>query len=264
MRCLLKATNSSVKCIDLLPLITISYADKVGSMLCVTNRTTSTKEILRNYRTRNPTETNYECNIWEAASATAAAPIYFKHVTFLGDEWVDGGLRRNNPINEALAEVSREREWNGKDLGCVLSLGTGVPKLKDVSPNLTGFLKGAVDIMTDSEAVAKDFAASKEGKLLAESQRYFRFSVPQGLQDMEMDDHEESTQMRAFTRDYINYHDIGHRVQQCARSLYEPDMNCKSSHLHRIKDMLINVSIVNPGDSSKHSLLCSVYDMDER
>jgi trans-aconitate methyltransferase len=46
-----------------------------------------------------------------------------------GSKWVDGGYarNRNNPINEALAEVAREKTLKDRDIGCLLSIGTGVP-----------------------------------------------------------------------------------------------------------------------------------------
>jgi patatin-like phospholipase/acyl hydrolase len=122
-------------------------------MLCVTRTETSKPDVLRNYESRHPTAENYNCRIWEAASATAAAPMYFKPIQFdgTGEKWSDGGLRRNNPINEALSEISRERDWENKKIGCVLSLGTGVAKGEAVSSNLARFLKGAVAIMADSD-----------------------------------------------------------------------------------------------------------------
>lgn len=39
-------------------------------------------DVLRNYQSLHPTEENYDCQIWEAASATAAAPMYFRRVKF--------------------------------------------------------------------------------------------------------------------------------------------------------------------------------------
>ena len=135
-------------------------------ILCVTRQATSKSDLLRNYETFHPTEENHKCQIWEAASATAAAPMYFKNVTFenSGDKWCDGGMRRNNPTNEALTEVTREKDWKDRSLGCVVSLGSGAPQIKGVSSNLAGFLKGSVDIMTDSEDIADLFAASKDGR----------------------------------------------------------------------------------------------------
>jgi Patatin-like phospholipase len=197
-------------------------------MLCVTRTEISKPDVLRNYLSLHPTAENYHCRIWEAASATAAAPMYFEGVEIkgTGERWCDGGLRRNNPINEALSEISREKNWENKKIGCILSLGTGVAKSNAVSSNLVGLLKGAVAIMTDSDDAAKVFAASELGIELSRTNRYFRFSVPQGMQDLQLDEWKETEKMRAMTTDYLSHMGSGDQVQQCAKSLLYPDENC--------------------------------------
>ena len=51
-------------------------------MISVTRKATSRADVLRTWETTHPTEENYDCELWEAASATAATPIYFKSVKF--------------------------------------------------------------------------------------------------------------------------------------------------------------------------------------
>ncbi|KAI9804563.1 MAG: hypothetical protein M1833_006636, partial [Piccolia ochrophora] len=196
-------------------------------MLCVTRKAIGKPDVLRNYRTSHPTQENYECKIWEAASATAAAPMHFKRVKFenSGEKWCDGGLRRNNPIIEALAEVSREEAWLDEQIGCVLSLGTGVSKMDNVSDNLLWFLIESVKIMTDSENTADEFAASQRGKEFTESGRYFRFSVPQGLQELELDECNETEKMSALTTEYLRKTGSGTEVNRCAESLLRSETN---------------------------------------
>ena len=159
-------------------------------MLCVTRSATQQPEVLRSYRTWAASEENYDCDIWEAASATAAAPMYFEPVVFArsGEKWCDGGLKRNNPINEAMNEIVRHDEFKGRDIGCVVSIGTGITKTKGVSSNLLVFLKQAVKMMTWSEEIADTFAASEMGTRLSASKFYYRFNVQQGLQDFKMDE----------------------------------------------------------------------------
>ena len=203
-------------------------------MICVTRKSTYKPDILRNYRSSDATQENYNCQIWEAASATAAAPMYFKHVKFekTGEKWCDGGIHRNNPINEALAEIRREKDWKTaqKKVGCVVSLGTGVAEIEGVSSNLIGFMKGAIDIMTDSEEIANDFEASELGTSLAGSHRYFRFNVPQGLQDLNLDECKEVERMSALTTEYLRKAGSGTMVERCVKSLLYPDQNCESGH----------------------------------
>ena len=197
-------------------------------MLCVTRTKSKQADFLRSYQIFHPTQENYECEIWEAASATAAAPLYFEHVKFKrhGESWCDGGLKRNNPINEALAEVIRLEAFKGREVGCVLSIGSGVSKVSPVSPNLAIFLKQSVDMMTDSEEIADQFAVSQKGQELAQSKKYSRFSVPQGLQELEMDECKEIEKMRAMTTDYLRKVGSGMAVAECAASLHNPDANC--------------------------------------
>ena len=197
-------------------------------MVCVTRKKTSKPDVLRNYESEHPTQENYKCTIWEAASATAAAPMFFKAVKFKagGETWCDGGLHRNNPINVGLAQLGLETEWKDKPIGCVLSLGTGAPQIKEVSGNLAKFLKGSVDIMTDSEKIADEFAISKGGRELADSRRYFRFSVIQGMEVLQMDEFKETERMKALTVEYLSKIVSGNKVQRCARSLLWLDQNC--------------------------------------
>lgn len=197
-------------------------------MVCVTRKKTSKPDVLRNYESEHPTQANYKCTIWEAASATAAAPMFFEAVEFKagGETWCDGGLHRNNPINVGLAQLGLEIEWKDKPIGCVLSLGTGAPQIKEVSGNLAKFLKGSVDIMTDSEKIADEFAISKDGQELADSRRYFRFSVVQGMEVLQMDEFKETERMKSLTDLYLSKIGSGNEVQRCARSLLWPDQNC--------------------------------------
>jgi predicted acylesterase/phospholipase RssA len=196
-------------------------------MLCATRLATSKADVFRNYESQHPTSENYECRIWEAASATAAAPMFFRSVKFqaTSEAWCDGGLRRNNPINEALAELSRETNWEGKQIGCILSLGCGISRTKSISSNLATFLKDSMKIMTDAEDTAKVFAASAIGKELNRTHRYFRFNVPQGMEDLQLDEWKATERMRALTTEYLSYVGVGDSIQQCAKTLLFPDEN---------------------------------------
>jgi Patatin-like phospholipase len=196
-------------------------------ILCATRIATSKPDIFRNYESRHPTAENYDCRIWEAASATAAAPMFFRGVKFeaTGETWCDGGLRRNNPINEALAEVARQSEWEGKQIGCILSLGCGISRTKAISSNLAVFLKGSMKIMTDAEDTAKVFANSALGKDLSRSHRYFRFNVPQGMEDLQLDEWKATERMKALTTEYLSHAGVGDSIEQCAKSLLFPDEN---------------------------------------
>lgn len=195
-------------------------------MLCVTRKATSKPDNLRSYKTTAPSEENYDCMLYEAASATAAAPMYFKGVKFTtqGENWCDGGLRRNNPIMEVMNEVQREPGFRNRKVGCILSIGTGAPSISHISSGLASFLQGAVKMMTNSEDIANDFAATDEAKALAAGKRYFRFSIPQGMEELELDECKEKDleRMRALASNYLRIH-CSAEILQCARSLHKPD-----------------------------------------
>ena len=159
--------------------------------------------------------------------------MYFKSVQFAsgGERWCDGAIRRNNPINEALAELLREPQWRDRSIGCLLSLGTGLARARSISSNLAGFLKGAVKMLTDAEDTAKVFSASVLGRELALTGRYFRFNVPHGMEDLQLDEWKATGRMKALATEYLSHADNGDSILSCAQSLLYPDENCKSDLL---------------------------------
>ncbi|KAF3062292.1 Calcium-independent phospholipase A2-gamma [Daldinia childiae] len=198
--------------------------------VCVTSKITSNVDALRSYRSVHPTIVNYDCTIWEAASATSAAPVFFKYVKFrTGDEFFDGGLRRNNPVEEALNECRQEKDLKDRELGCLISIGTGFHKIEGISSSLSRLLKAAVRMITDSQDTADRFLRSDEGLKLESSGRYFRFNVPQGMEDLRMDEHKETVRMRALTENYLHKMENGRMVAKCAEVLSKSD---KLSYRH--------------------------------
>ena len=61
--------------------------------------------------------------VWEVARATSAAPMMFSPVTIEDEQFVDGGLCANNPIDLAMKEA--QDIWPGRKIGAILSLGCG-------------------------------------------------------------------------------------------------------------------------------------------
>ncbi|KAG5790214.1 hypothetical protein H9Q69_010714 [Fusarium xylarioides] len=195
-------------------------------MVCVTRGINTRPDVLRNYLSSHPTQENYKCSIWEAASATAAAPTFFDPVKLAGGEsFCDGGMRRNNPINEAVSELNRELErgWSGRSLGCLVSIGTGVVEAANISTSVTTLIRAVVKILTDSEDTAEEFFKSPFGRQLESSGRYFRFNVPQGLQTLKLDEWKETEKLNAATTEYLSKSGTGSLVKLCAQALSDPD-----------------------------------------
>ena len=96
-------------------IITSTLADRIPCEL----------HLVTNYgEPRNGQKGPKERKVWEAGLMTTAAPVYMK--PFEG-KFIDGGVIVNNPTMDAIVEILRESDKEGKPakLGCVLSLGTG-------------------------------------------------------------------------------------------------------------------------------------------
>lgn len=67
--------------------------------------------------------------VWQAAMATAAAPLYFDPVVVSGCNGdqivlVDGGIRHNNPVDVAMEEA--RNIWPNRPVAAIVSLGCGL------------------------------------------------------------------------------------------------------------------------------------------
>jgi hypothetical protein len=186
---------------------------------------------LRNYHTEAVDQDDFSCRIWEAASATVAAPIFFEPVTIKpsGVEFVDGGLRRNNPINEIGRECHDIKAWKDKRIGCLVSLGTGWTDPAEVPARLDKFLKRCLDLTTNSDDIANQFAKSPLGKELSEASAYYRFSVQQGMSALQLDDWKHNELMDGLTNVYLSNPLTVPIVQGCVRALLQPDSHSQSS-----------------------------------
>ncbi|XP_065899410.1 85/88 kDa calcium-independent phospholipase A2-like isoform X2 [Dysidea avara] len=69
--------------------------------------------------------TGKEQPIWKAARATSAAPVHFKHF----ENYIDGGIKANNPSMSGLTRIHQYYTESGKrnyKISCVVSLGCGM------------------------------------------------------------------------------------------------------------------------------------------
>lgn len=106
--------------------VTATSADGNEAMIIANyNRPQSPGDSQIFVRPENP---SHELELWEAAAATSAAPLYFKPYTHTktGTSYLDGGLYHNNPVHVA----NRERKllWPAianKHPDMLLSIGTG-------------------------------------------------------------------------------------------------------------------------------------------
>lgn len=164
--------------------------------------------------------------MWEAVRATSAAPLFFEPITLQASQhtFVDGALRANNPVDQVISEA--RFLWPGRGIGCLISLGTGVKLLQRHSTQksrLHEVLHSLADIATDANNKAREFRDTLEGRELIRSKRYFRYSVPYGVGEVDLADFEEVPYMESMTLPYMV--DIDDSIEDCARSLANPSIS---------------------------------------
>ena len=127
-----------------------------------------------------------DCQIWQVALATTAAPRYFPTAKFDGKAYLDGGFGANNPSHEASLELSNLHPSNPT---CLVSIGSG--KRRAVARfqsrplgRLYSYVEAAVRLATDTESVHQNMC---EVAARSESFSYFRFDAP-GLEDVLLDE----------------------------------------------------------------------------
>ncbi len=183
-------------------------------------------ELLRTYKSRRIGHQNYDCFVWEAVRATSAAPLFFEPLTLQKSQatFVDGAVRANNPIDQITSEA--RHLWPGRSIGCLVSLGTGVRIPQGFNANksrLHEVLQTLADIATDANNKAREFRDTSEGRELIRGKRYFRYSIPQGVGDVDLADFEKIPYMESMTLPYVV--DIDDSIGDCAKTLAHPSLS---------------------------------------
>ncbi|KAI9709423.1 MAG: hypothetical protein M1812_007700 [Candelaria pacifica] len=189
--------------------------------VCATRTQNSQPELLRSYQNRDPSQRNYNCRLWEAVRATSAAPMFFDKITLQdgGADFVDGAMRLNNPIYELLREA--ERLYQPLSIGCILSLGTGWTNPTSLDdPKLHNVVRACAQIAVDAQQKADDFLQDRRGSEFRDANKYFRFNVEQGVQEIKLDEWKQLKTLDAMTTGYLSRN--GKELQECARSLTNP------------------------------------------
>lgn len=160
-----------------------------------------------------------DIKIWEAARATSAATSFFAPIKIVSGGvprvFLDGALEANNPVDELWYEAAEE--WGPQPLEpqicCLLSIGTGRPRLESFGNSVKEVGKSIIKIATATQSTANNFR--KYHTELFNQDRAFRFNPPDidvGLEDTSQkgiiatrtevycDDPETKTQLQRFTR----------------------------------------------------------------
>ncbi|KAH8833191.1 hypothetical protein DL96DRAFT_713047 [Flagelloscypha sp. PMI_526] len=175
----------------------ISDASPCKVFVCVSSPDNlSSPRLLRNYTVRN--NASPDCKVWEAAVAPCALVGIFGSITIdstpIGERFIGGEVRWNNPTHELTAEVANI--FAGRDVACIVSVGSGHPRVLSLSEDDNKLFRR---ISEDCERVANELFRrfSKVPDL------YWRLSVEQGMQDIDPANIQELTKTFASTHAYL-------------------------------------------------------------
>ncbi|GIJ91451.1 hypothetical protein Asppvi_010416 [Aspergillus pseudoviridinutans] len=160
--------------------------------------------------------------ICQAGLATSAATTFFDPVSIDDRTFADGGFGANNPVDEVEGEASNIWGSDEKDLKelvkCFISIGTGNPGKKAFEDGMIKFLsETVVQIATETEATEKRFIERWAKHF--DKNRYFRFNVDQGLQDIGLDEYNKKGAIKAATEGYLTHVAQRYRVRDCIQNL---------------------------------------------
>ncbi|MCJ1231417.1 hypothetical protein MMC12_008094 [Toensbergia leucococca] len=124
--------------------------------------------------------------IWEAARATSAAPGFFDPLVIgpYQTQLVDGGMGANNPVQYAM--LAAEQIWPNRAVQCLVSVGSGYPRMRSVPTKIVAFTQYLTSLATETENTAEMFAQQHQHMIVEDE--YYRFNVRHGMVDIFTDD----------------------------------------------------------------------------
>ncbi|KAF2726345.1 FabD/lysophospholipase-like protein [Polychaeton citri CBS 116435] len=220
-QCICDVLQKSQRSADELLKDTLPMSCKV----CVfaTSTGTSTPVAIRSYPPAREADDMYQTTkIWEAGRATSAASTFFDAIK-IGphkQEFTDGGTGANNPIqylwNEAQDLYTPDSRLEDH-LACIVSIGTGRPTFKEFGDDLADLADTMVRIATQTEETAELF--HQRNRHLAQSGKYFRFNVGDGLGEIGLDEAAKVGQIKDRTDKYLGEEVNFERLSRCAKAL---------------------------------------------
>jgi predicted acylesterase/phospholipase RssA len=183
----------------------------------------SSPRLLRTYAVRE--NQGYNCTIWQAARATSAAPTFFKSIRFgeegAEEEFVDGGLRCNNPVKQVLEEAEAVFGPD-RHIACIVSVGTGQGEVIGLkSPGVfqralpLDLIRTLKDIVVDCEGAAEEV----EKRFKNRKNVYFRFNVEHGLQRVTLEEWRKLGEVTTHTKQYLQKLVISQKINAAVEAL---------------------------------------------
>ena len=190
--------------------------------MCTTRKETNEAAYLTTYNSpRDSVDFLDSVKIWEACRATSAAPSFFDSIALgpYGEEFVDGATGANNPVFEVWDQA--QLVWGPQPIEdriqCLVSIGTGIPKLKAFGDDPYHIGKTLIAIATETEKTAEKFQRDKTH--LDKIGRYYRFNVTHGLEEIGLEDSKKKPGIAAATNGYVGSYDVYKKMQDCAKNV---------------------------------------------
>lgn len=200
-------------------------------MTAVFELSANTAHLFRTYN--SPQNDVYtKVKIWEAGCATSTATTYFAPMkigpTNAQGTFLDSGIGGfNNPSELLLDELKHIRAFRGKDIDCIVSIGTGreetihIPSEEDRKG--FGRWKNAVpvDLLKPLKALATS-CHNVHQRMLKKPEldaKYFRFNVDRGLTNITLEKWEELGAVSQYTSTYLTDGVIEKQMESAARIL---------------------------------------------
>ncbi|KAH0556436.1 hypothetical protein GP486_005647 [Trichoglossum hirsutum] len=105
----------------------------------------------------------------------------------------------------------------GHKIGCIVSIGMGVPLLKPIGDSLFPILEALKVIATDTEDTAQEFADEMAHRSAPDEPRYFRFNVERGLESIRLEEWKSMGQVKIATNNYLRK--VKGDVGRCATTI---------------------------------------------
>ena len=158
--------------------------------------------------------------IWQACLATSAAPGIFGPTTIgeTSSRYFDGGIGNNNPIDLVVRE--KGDLWPSRDIGCIVSIGTGIPRSSEWGKCLSKNIRACKAQTTESEATARRFYDAIKEKYGPDQKVYYRFNVRKDLGNIELDEWKQFDTIYNSTRDYLD--EERSQLNTCASQILSP------------------------------------------
>lgn len=204
-------------------------ADRVR-FSCVTDASTQKLIPLSSYPSKYcPAELYKTTRLWEAGVASFANAALFEPIA-LGPSrrrFTDSAAQTNNPIREVWIEAKNVWRLTSLEsqLRCLVSIGTGLPSIKRggggsaAGGGVFGKSKGECAIVCPEVETNK---FTQEHSELDDDGRLFRFDVPNGLAEIELDAVGEMETIVDATQDYLGKELVYKQVRRCGRALARP------------------------------------------